>query len=55
MLDPALAPILLSIAVLAIFALVWGGWRTLRTDRAKGVLMIACAVVILGNLLIWAV
>ncbi len=54
MLDPALAPILMSIAVLAIFALTWGGWRTLRTDRTKGVLMFVCAAVILGNLLIWA-
>lgn len=54
MLDPKLTPILLSIAVLAMFALVWGGtvtWR--RGDRQKGVLMILCALVLLGNLLIW--
>jgi hypothetical protein len=51
--DPALNPILLSIGVLAMFALVWGGVRLLRTDRTKGVLMIICALVILGNLLIW--
>ena len=53
MTDPALMPILLSIAVLAMFALVWGGVRLLRTDRTKSVLMIVCALVLLGNLLIW--
>lgn len=53
MMDPALNPILLSIAVLAMFALVWGGVRQYRTDRTKGVLMIVCALVLLGNLLIW--
>jgi hypothetical protein len=53
MTDPALNPILLSIAVLAMFALVWGGVRLLARDRTKSVLMIVCALVILGNLLIW--
>ena len=56
MLDSRFTPILLSIAVLAMFALVWGGvatWR--RDDRRKGVLMILCALVLLGNLLIWTV
>lgn len=56
MFDPALEPLTLSIAVLAMFALVWGGARTWRGgDRQKGVLMIACAVVLLGNLLIWTI
>ena len=55
MLDPALNPIMLSIAVLAMFALVWGGAKTFRSDRTKGVLMIVCALVILGNLLIWQI
>ena len=50
--DPALQPLLMSLAVIAMFALVWGGVRTLGTDRTKGVLMIVCALVILGNLLI---
>jgi len=53
MMDPALNPILMSIAVCAMFALVWGGVRLLRADRTKGALMIVCAAVILGNLLIW--
>lgn len=53
MTDPALNPILLSIAVIAMFALVWGGVRLLRTDRTKGVLMMIAALVLLGNLLIW--
>jgi hypothetical protein len=56
MMDPALNPILLSIAVVAMFALVWGGVRTWRAgERQKGVLMVICALVLLGNLLIWSV
>ncbi|MBC9031214.1 hypothetical protein IAG41_02310 [Sphingomonas sp. JC676] len=54
MVDPRLNPILQSIAVLAMFALVWGGvviWR--KGDRQKGVLMVIAAAVLLGNLLIW--
>ena len=56
MLDSRFTPILLSIAVLAMFALVWGGVRTWRGgDRQKGVLMLICALVLLGNLLIWSI
>jgi hypothetical protein len=55
MLDPSLNPLMLSLAVLAMFALVWGGARTLRRDRLKGVLMLVCALVILGNLLVWTI
>ncbi|MBO9622686.1 MAG: hypothetical protein J7500_08230 [Sphingomonas sp.] len=55
MLDPSLNPLMLSIAVLAMFALVWGGVRTFRSDRLKGALMLVCALVILGNLLIWQI
>ncbi|WP_448665044.1 hypothetical protein ACG3SL_10325 [Sphingomonas sp. CJ20] len=56
MMDPSLAPWLASLVVVAIGLLVWGGARTWRAgDRQKGVLMLACAVVILGNLLIWTV
>ncbi|WP_325489739.1 hypothetical protein [Sphingomonas sp.] len=42
-------------AMLAVFALVAGGIYLIRQrrDRRKGVLMIACALVILGNILIW--
>lgn len=55
MMDPELNPLLLSIAVVAMFALIWGGVRTWRGgDRQKGVLMMACALVLLGNLLIWS-
>lgn len=55
MMDPQLNPIMLTIAVLAMFALVWGGIHTWRGgDRTKGVLMLICALVLLGNLLIWA-
>jgi hypothetical protein len=55
MMDPQLNPILLSIAVLAMFALIWGGVRTWSGgERQKGVLMLICALVLLGNLLIWS-
>ena len=54
--DPTLEALALSIAVIAMFALVWGGVRTIRGgERQKGVLMVVCAVVILGNLLIWTI
>lgn len=51
----ALDPTVASIAMLAVVALAAGGvvtWR--RGDRRKGLLMLGCAVVVLGNLLIWA-
>lgn len=50
--DPSLEPLWLSIAVLAMGALVWGGWKQFRANRTKAILMWVCAVVILGNLLI---
>ncbi|NIJ63918.1 hypothetical protein FHR20_000849 [Sphingomonas leidyi] len=50
--DPGLEPLWLSIAVIAMGALVWGGWEQFRADRTKAILMWVCAVVILGNLLI---
>jgi len=48
---------LLSIAVLAIFALVGGGvWMIVKGgQRLKGALMIVCALVLLGNVLIGTV
>lgn len=56
MIDPGLDPLLLSIAVVAMFALVWGAVRTWRGgDRFKGVLMVVAALVLLGNLLIWSI
>jgi hypothetical protein len=46
---------LLSIAVIAIFALLWGGIRLLRQgNRQKALLMLAAAIVLLGNVLVWA-
>lgn len=42
-----------GIAMLAVFGLTWGGVRAWRRDRQRALLMIACAIVILGNVLIW--
>lgn len=48
-------PMLLSIAMLAVFALViGGGWRIRRGERLQGVLMIVAAAVLAGNVAIWA-
>ncbi|AJP72360.1 membrane protein [Sphingomonas hengshuiensis] len=56
MIDASLNPLMLSLVVAAIAVLVWGAVRTWRGgDRQKGGLMFACALVILGNLLIWTV
>lgn len=51
------ASALMSLAVLAILALTGGGlWMILKGGaRRKGALMLACALVLLGNLLIWTV
>lgn len=54
MIDPSLNALMLSLVVIAIGVLLWGAVRTWRGgDRQKGGLMAACALVILGNLLIW--
>ena len=47
----------LGIAMIAVFALVAGGIRIVRRreDRQRGLLMIAAAIVIFGNVLIWTV
>lgn len=46
----------LAILMLAAFALAWGGVRLIRRgERQKGVLMMVCALVALGNVLIWTV
>ncbi|NLS29041.1 hypothetical protein S2M10_40550 [Sphingomonas sp. S2M10] len=51
-----LYPLAMSIAVLAVLALAWGGVTVLRRgDRQRGVLMLVCALVILGNVMIWTV
>ena len=45
----------LSIAMLAVFALVAGGaWLVVKGgDRKRGTLMLVAALVLLGNVLIW--
>jgi len=51
-----LATTLLALAMLGVFALAGGGVLFLRRgDRQRGLLMIACAIVVLGNVLIWTV
>jgi hypothetical protein len=44
-----------AVAMLAVFALAGGGVYLIARgrDRTKGGLMLACAAVILGNVLIW--
>ena len=47
--------IILTLAVFATVALVWGGIRTIRTrpdERKRGVLMLITALVLLGNVAI---
>ena len=48
---------LLSIAVLAAFALIAGGLYLLikRRERKQGVLMLVAAAVLFGNVLVWTV
>jgi len=47
---------LMSIAVIGTFLLIWGGVRVIRAgDRQKGVLMLVAALVLLANVLVWAV
>ncbi|HWI85236.1 MAG TPA: hypothetical protein VNT42_02780 [Sphingomonas sp.] len=49
-------PALLSVSMLAVFALaLGGGWIvTRRAEKKQGVLMLAAAIVLLANVLIWA-
>jgi LPXTG-motif cell wall-anchored protein len=51
------AATLLSIAVLATFALVAGAVYLLvkRRERKQGILMLVAAAVLFGNVLVWAV
>ncbi len=46
---------MLAVAMLAVFALLVGGFRLVRRDRQRGLLMIAAALVIFGNVLIWTI
>jgi hypothetical protein len=52
-----LPSIAISIAMLAIGALVWGGLvlALKRGQKLKGTLMVVCALVVLGNVLILTV
>lgn len=48
--------IVLTLLMLAAFALVFGGVTLLRRgQRSKSVLMLVCAAVMVGNVLIWTV
>lgn len=50
--------LVLSLAMLAAGALIVGGVKLIRRGgdtRSKGVLMLVCAAVIAGNVLIWTV
>lgn len=59
-LSPA-ANMTLSLLLIAAVVLVWGGVTMIRKgdgdggNRTKGLLMIVCAVVLVGNVLIWTV
>ena len=47
----------LGIAMIAVFALMWGGATLVRRgeDRRRGILMLVAAAVLLANVLIWTV
>lgn len=55
------ANLTLSLLLIAAVVLVWGGVTMIRKgdreggNRTKGLLMIVCAVVLVGNVLIWTV
>ena len=50
-----LGAFLLSVMMIAVFALVAGGLYVLfrRNDRKRGLLMLAASLVLLANVLIW--
>ena len=49
------AQLLLGLLAAAGVVLIWGGNRLRGSDWQKGWLMIACGIVMLGNVLIWLV
>lgn len=58
MLSKATFDAMLSITMLVVAALLWGGIILIRRgklDRKRGILMLVAAAVLLGNVLIWAV
>ncbi len=52
-----LAAAAMAVAMLAAFALVFGGVKLARRpeDRKRGILMIVAAAVLVGNVLIWTI
>ena len=50
----AFGPVLLSIAMLGVIALIWGAWRLafVQGNKPKGALMLVAALVLLGNVVI---
>jgi hypothetical protein len=50
-----LASAALALAMIAVLILAVGGLRIVRHDRQRGLLMLAAAVVIFANVLIWTV
>ena len=55
--ETGVAPLILSLLMLASFCLAGGGmWLIVkRRDRRKGLLMIAAALVLVGNVLVWTI
>jgi len=51
----SLGAFLLSVMMIAVFALIAGGLYVLlrRNDRKRGLLMLAASLVLLANVLIW--
>ncbi len=49
----SIASATLALGMIAALILAVGGVRLVRRDRQRGLLMIAAAVVIFGNVLIW--
>jgi hypothetical protein len=49
--------LILSLAMLTAFALIWGGWRNLRgqSDVKRGWLMLGAALVLLVNLVVLSI
>jgi hypothetical protein len=43
----------LALAMIAAIILLIGGIRLIRTDRQRGLLMVAAAIVLFANVLIW--
>ena len=51
----SIASAALALGVIAALILMVGGVRLVRRDRQRGLLMIAAAIVIFANVLIWTI